>query len=70
MLWFVFNWLLNQRIQSSGIRGIASPLSRPLGETDAPAPVRAEELIWDREGDVSHSNPRVQGATRFFPILV
>ena len=26
----------------------ASPFSRPLGETDAPAPVRAKEWVWER----------------------
>jgi hypothetical protein len=27
---------------------VASPFSRPLGETDAPAPVRAKEWVWER----------------------
>ncbi len=29
-------------------RMVASPFSRPLGETDAPAPVRAKERVWER----------------------
>ena len=58
---------------------VASPFSRPLGETDAPAPVRAKEWVWERgEGEESlrpvgacgcynpspQSSPLIQGERR------